>query len=206
MVCSACSVALAENPAKITWSMFRWSMTCSRCLRAFSMASRKSGLSNRAQMSFRRCCRASSSSFGDRESSSRNSPFSRAIFKAVSTTASLSTAISSALPSSPKGMPPLAFSMVAFAFLSSCLSILTSRLPSASTMSSSRLPMTRFCMSPFRATCGARSRLLISVLSSFSTPTASISTKRSLAPLALLLTRFNPSASRLRTPRPFICS
>jgi hypothetical protein len=62
------------------------------------------------------------------------------------------------------------------------------------------------CSRSFSGTPGFFSSGRLSVLRDFSTPTASISTKRVLAPSALLLTRLRPSASRLRTPRPFICS
>ena len=182
------------------------SITCSRSRRAFSMASRRAGSSKGTHAAATRSARAASISAGSSVSSLRVMPRARAASSAAATTASGSTAATSARPSSPTGTPPDTFSIRACALSSSCLASRTSRFASDSTVSSSRTPIATPCSRSLSATPGFFSSGRLSVFSDCSTPTASISTKRVLAPSALALTRCRPSALRLRTPRPFICS
>ncbi len=181
-------------------------MSCSRSRRAFSISSRSSGLSNKEHAALTRWARAAKISSGVSVSSLRVMPWARAVDSAVCTIASGSRAAMRPLPSSPTAMPPLIFSMRALALSSSCLFKRTRRLARERMVSSSRWPIATPSKRSLSATPGFFSSGRLSVLRLFSTPTASMSTKRSLAPSALLLTRFRPSASRLRTPRPFICS
>ncbi|MNN15128.1 hypothetical protein D3C81_1282240 [compost metagenome] len=181
-------------------------MICSRSRRAFSISSRRAGWSKGAQAVATRSARAISISSGSKVSSERVMPLALAVANAACTMASGSSAAISPLPSWATGMPPLAFSIRAWALSSSCLARRTKRLASESTVSSSRLPIATPRSRSFSATPGFFSSGRLSVLSDFSTPTASINTKRVFAPSALLLTRLRLSPSRLRTPRPFICS
>ena len=202
----AWSSACALNPANTTWSRFTVSITCSRSRRAPSIASRNAGSSNGAHAAATRSARAASTSAGNSVSSVRVMPRDRAASSAADTTASGSTAATSPRPRSPTDTPPATCSIRASAFSSSCRASRTSRFASDSTVSSSRTPIATPCNRSFSGTPGFFSSGRLSVFSDFSTPTASISTKRVFAPSALALTRCSFSASRLRTPRPFICS